>query len=118
MHKSWFILALLSLVALGACTQRESPGSKDGALAPAAHGRRIYAANCTACHNPDPLKEGSLGPAVAGSSLELLERRIVHGDYPDAYVPKRKSKVMVALPHLKGEIESLHKYLSSLTPPK
>lgn len=113
------VLIKLGLLILGGCTKKEAGGGGDALLDPAvARGKNVYAANCTACHNQDPARDGSLGPAVAGSSLELLERRIVHGDYPDGYEPKRKSKVMVALPHLKGEIESLHKYLSSLTAPK
>jgi mono/diheme cytochrome c family protein len=113
------ILIALVLLTMGGCTKKEAGGG--GGVAPdpvVAQGRNVYAASCTACHNRDPAKDGALGPAVAGSSLELLERRIVHGDYPEGYEPKRKSKVMVALPHLKGEIESLHKYLSSLTAPK
>ena len=51
-------LGLLALLALAACDQ---------AGGEAALGSRVYAANCTACHHPDPRLEGVLGPAVAGS---------------------------------------------------
>lgn len=79
-----------------------------------AAGRSAYNANCIACHAMDPTQDGALGPAVAGSSYELLERRIVHGDYPEGYEPKRPSRVMVALPHLESRLPELAAYLGSL----
>jgi mono/diheme cytochrome c family protein len=94
----------------------QSGGQAGGSTAPdlAAKGKAVYAANCTACHNVDPRLDGSLGPAVAGSGRDLLERRILHADYPPGYTPKRSSKAMVALPHLSGDIDTLHAYLSQL----
>ena len=79
-----------------------------------AAGRAVYNANCTACHNMNPAQDGALGPAVAGASYELLEARIVHGNYPEGYEPKRPSRVMVALPHLEPKLEELAAYLASL----
>jgi len=38
---------------------------------------------------------------------------VVHGDYQAGYTPKRTSKVMVALPHLKNDLEALTAYLAS-----
>jgi hypothetical protein len=38
------------------------------------------------------------------------------GEYPPGYQPKRTTKTMVALPHLKGEIEAIHAYVNSLNP--
>ena len=76
-------------------------------------GRTAFMTNCTSCHNSDPRKAGTLGPEVFGASLELLEARILRSEYPTGYVPKRKSKVMVALPHLKGELSALHAYLNA-----
>src|SRR5262249_34328311 len=47
-----------------------------GALSPEAErGRQVYAAQCTSCHSSDPAQNGPLGPAVKGSSRELLEAR-------------------------------------------
>ena len=77
-------------------------------------GRSVYNANCIACHAMNPKIDGALGPAVAGSSLELLEARIVRGGYPDGYQPKRPSRVMVALPHLEPRLPELAAYLQSL----
>lgn len=77
-------------------------------------GRSVYNANCIACHGVDPTRDGALGPAVAGSSLELLEARVVRGEYPPGYQPKRPSRVMIALPHLESKLPELAAYLQSL----
>ena len=77
-------------------------------------GRSAYNANCIACHGIDPTRDGALGPAVSGASLELLEARVVRGEYPPGYEPKRPSRVMVALPHLEPKLPELAAYLQSL----
>ena len=97
--------ALLLVALLLACDSQDAGPS-------AARGRGVYLANCTACHNPDPTRDGTLGPAVAGSSLDLLEARVVRGDYPPGYTPKAGTKLMAPLPFLAGEVDSLAAYLS------
>jgi mono/diheme cytochrome c family protein len=77
-------------------------------------GRSVYNANCIACHSLDPTKDGALGPAVAGSSLVLLEARVLRAEYPESYEPKRATRVMVALPHLQPRLPELAAYLESL----
>jgi mono/diheme cytochrome c family protein len=77
-------------------------------------GRVAYNANCIACHSTDPTRDGALGPAVAGSSLELLRARVLRAEYPPGYEPKRKTRVMVALPHLERQLPDLAAYLQSL----
>lgn len=74
-------------------------------------GRSVYMANCTACHGMDPTQAGGLGPPVAGASRELVEARVLHAAYPEGYTPKRDTKLMVALPHLKDEIDALAAFL-------
>ncbi len=81
-----------------------------------ARGRSVYMSNCIACHNPDPTKDGAIGPANAGSSEALLEAKVIHNTYPPGYKPKRDSNAMIALPHLAKEIPALHAYLNSMTP--
>ena len=77
----------------------------------AERGRQVYQANCTSCHASDPAKEGPLGPAVKGSSRELLEARILRGGYPAGYTPRRPSTVMQPLPNLAGNLADLAAYL-------
>jgi mono/diheme cytochrome c family protein len=101
-------LILSVLIASVSCTKKESVP-----VAPADEGRRLYATHCTACHAADPKKEGAVGPAIWGSSTELLERRLVHGDYPPGYSPKRSTKVMTLLPFLKDQIPNLQAYLNT-----
>jgi mono/diheme cytochrome c family protein len=72
----------------------------------------VYVTNCAICHNVDPSVDGSLGPAVAGSSLELLEARLLRNTYPEGYTPKRDSRVMMALPYLKEDIPAMAAYLN------
>ena len=74
-------------------------------------GKQVWLGQCVACHNPDPAKDGPLGPAVKGASRELLEARVVKGTYPPGYTPKRPSKVMPARPDLAPSIPDLAAYL-------
>ncbi len=76
-------------------------------------GRRVYVANCSACHHPDPALEGTLGPPIAGSSRELIEARVLRGEYPPGYTPLRDSELMQPLPYLQNDIEALAAYLNA-----
>jgi mono/diheme cytochrome c family protein len=81
---------------------------------PVETGRRVYAANCTACHNPDPTRDGMVGPALAGSPPELVRARVLRAEYPPGYKPKRDSHLMPAQPFLASDIDDLAAYLGSL----
>ena len=106
---------------LAACGQDDNPAPRSApgsarAGAPAGvgdptKGRHVWLAQCVACHNSDPSKDGPVGPAVKGSSSELLEARVLHATYPPAYKPKRDSKVMPARPDLAPNIPDLAAYL-------
>ena len=74
-------------------------------------GRTVYQTQCTACHNSDPRKSGSIGPEIWGSSHELLEARVLRAEYPAGYKAKRETHQMAAFPYLKGEIDALAAYL-------
>ena len=76
-------------------------------------GRMIYFANCVSCHNNNPKKPGSIGPEVYGASIDVLAQKIVFGKSPDNYSPKRTSKIMPLMPHLKKEISNLHAFINS-----
>jgi hypothetical protein len=64
-----------------------------------------------------PQKDGPIGPSVAGSTLPLIEARVMRAEYPVGYKPKRTTKTMVALPHLKDDLPAIHAYLNSFPPP-
>ena len=74
-------------------------------------GQQIWLGQCVACHNPDPGKDGPIGPAVKGASKDLLEARVVHAAYPPGYKPKRETKVMPPRPDLVASIPDLAAYL-------
>ena len=76
-------------------------------------GRAVYMSLCTACHNADPKLDGSVGPANAGASRDLVEAKVLRGEYPPGYTPKRPSKVMPPLPHLAGSIDDLTAFLAA-----
>ena len=77
----------------------------------ARQGEQTYRGVCTACHGLDPTQAGSMGPAIAGASLELLRAKVLRNEYPPGYTPKRETRAMVALPHLKDELPALAAYL-------
>ncbi len=113
-------------VLLTACGQDDKPaptaapsgsGVSPGAAVPAAgtgdptKGQQVWLGQCVACHNPDPGKDGPLGPAVKGASKDLLAARVLHATYPPGYTPKRETKVMPPRPDLVASIADLAAYL-------
>ncbi len=105
------IIAALPFILLS-CDKKET--TKVGPVDPLVdRGRAVYLSTCIACHNPDPTQNGAIGPSVSGSSLELLEARILHAKYPDGYKPKRETAQMPPFPELKDDIPALHAFLNS-----
>lgn len=92
---------------LSGCNKREATGDPR-----IAKGKVLYSFRCGSCHNVNPAKDGTLGPAVNDASLELLKARIIHGTYPPGYTPKRDTKIMVRLPLTEEEVETIHAFLS------
>lgn len=105
------LLMILLALALAACS-KDSDQNAEAAKDPDwQRGRAIYIANCVACHNNDPSKDGPIGPANKGSSRELLEARVLTTSYPPGYKPKRPTQIMPQFPFLKDEIPYLAAYL-------
>lgn len=108
-------LVLLATVFVFACTKQDSPTGASVATDPQQtlieQGRKTYIAHCISCHNINPRQDGALGPALAGSSLELLNVKVLTGEYPPGYKPRRETKAMAPLPMLKDKIEALHAFL-------
>jgi mono/diheme cytochrome c family protein len=104
----WLLtISLLAAIASG-CSKDPGASAKS---ADWQRGRATYIANCVACHNNDPSKEGPIGPAIQGSSKELLAARVLTTSYPEGYKPKRPTKVMPQFPFLKEELPYLFVYL-------
>jgi len=97
-------VGLVSLVGTLACNQE---------LSPAELGRRTYMGRCIQCHNPNPQADGTLGPAIAGSSRELIEARVLRAGYPEGYMPKRNTQAMPAQPDLVLQIDNLAAFLAA-----
>lgn len=108
------ISCLLSItLSTGACSKESDrrPGSDRNAAVE--RGRAVYVANCVACHNSDPSKDGPIGPAIKGSPPELIEYRVLRTEYPAGYKPKRNTNLMPTFPYLKDQIPYLVSYLSN-----
>jgi mono/diheme cytochrome c family protein len=101
-------VAAVWLLGVGAGCGGESAGLSEAA----SRGQRVYNNVCIACHNGNPNLDGALGPAIAGSSRELLLARVVEGRYPDGYTPKRSTEQMPSFEYLAADIDDLWAYLS------
>lgn len=107
----FFLLALA--LNTGACSKESDRSSGSGKNSAVERGRAVYMANCVACHNSDPSKDGPIGPAIKGSPPELIEYRVLRTEYPPGYKPKRNTNLMPVFPYLKDEIPYLVAYLSN-----
>ncbi len=106
--RSAVVLAcLLLLSACGGDSNRSNAAGDEAAR----RGREVYLSTCIACHNSDPAQDGPLGPAVKGSSRELLEAKLLHGKYPPGYTPKQNTALMLPQPHLERSIADLAAFL-------
>jgi mono/diheme cytochrome c family protein len=104
-----WIPALLLVFGLTGCEKKSDAPTKTAG--DPNRGRAIYLSNCAACHSNDPSKDGPLGPAIKGSSRELIEARVLRASYPPGYTPKRKTTMMPAQPDLKPAIPDLAAFL-------
>jgi mono/diheme cytochrome c family protein len=94
----------LAAAVLSAC-------SEGGGDALAARGRQVYLAQCTQCHNADPALAGPVGPPIKSASHELIEAKVLRGEYPAGYTPKRPTKVMPPQTALAPDVPALAAYL-------
>jgi mono/diheme cytochrome c family protein len=92
----------------------------DDQLSPLAReGEKVYQNVCIACHNGNPNLDGALGPANAGASEELLSAKVLRGEYPLGYTPKRPgSTTMPRFEYLADKIPALAAYLGQVREPK
>ena len=107
-----YIIVLLALI-LSGCKEESASTTKIAGLPDPDRGKRLYLSQCVACHNRDPSKDGTTGPAIKGSSHELIESRVLRASYPPGYTPKRKSLLMKPMPFLRSAIPHLTAFLDS-----
>jgi mono/diheme cytochrome c family protein len=98
---------LLAPVLIGACGKATTNSD------PIASGRQAYIANCASCHNLDPTIDGLIGPAVVGSSRDLLEARVLHQAYPPGYRPKRSTHLMQTMPWVAPKLDDIAAFLAA-----
>jgi mono/diheme cytochrome c family protein len=83
-----------------------------------ARGKKLYSANCIACHNKDPNLKGSIGPEMVDAPLEVMTSKVMTGNYPEklpmGFVPKRKSKAMKKITKLQKDIPVIHAWVQSV----
>jgi mono/diheme cytochrome c family protein len=105
-RKGWLLLVLGATLA---CSREDSGDPQEALLA---RGEQVYLNNCTACHSRDPRQPGPVGPPVAGSSLELLEAKVLRNEYPPGHTPKRDTRAMIPLAHMEPELPAIAAFLA------
>lgn len=102
--------ALLGALLASGCQDDRFPN-----LSPAAKaGWEVFRVNCLLCHM-DPQKDSPVGPALAGSSLELLRAKVLEARYPPGYQPKRPGPItMPVQPQVASKLESIAAFLAEV----
>lgn len=78
-----------------------------------ASGEVLYQANCTFCHSYNASVDGHIGPAITGTSFEVLEAKLHRATYPKGYIPKRTTLLMPTFPQFsQAELEAIYLYLN------
>ncbi len=101
-------LALIAITAMACAGESEESG--DPAVA---RGKKIYRNICVVCHNADPNQPGPLGPGIAGASRELLEAKLLRGEYPAGYTPQRDTQQMPRFEYLEPTLEDIAAFLAN-----
>ncbi len=102
--------ALALLAALVACSNQAGQDLSEAAR----RGQRTYQNACIACHDANPNRDGTLGPAIAGNPVELLEAKVLRGQYPPGYAPKRTTRVMPVFTYLEDKLPDIAAYLAEV----
>jgi mono/diheme cytochrome c family protein len=103
------------LTAIGVLALACGSGADPKLSALARDGEKIYQNVCIACHNGNPNLDGALGPAIAGASAALLSAKVLRGEYPPGYAPKRPgSATMPRFEYLADKIPALAAYLAEM----
>lgn len=116
-QRKWILAALVAIGTLGiGCGQQAGDAAAPALSETAQRGKAVYSGVCIACHNMNPALDGTLGPASAHASRALVEAKVLRGEYPPGYAPKRPSRAMPAFPHLADKIDDLTAWLAECCP--
>ena len=107
------LLGLLPIATLS-CSEAGDGGGSGGELDAVARGEHYYQNVCIACHSGDPNADGTLGPALAGTPLAVIEAKVMRGEYPEGYTPKRETATMPRFEFLGPELSNIAAYLASV----
>ena len=77
----------------------------------ASSGQTRYQTVCIACHNTNPAEVGPIGPAIKGSSWELIFTKVTTGLYPLGYKPQRDTHIMPIFELTESDAKDLAEYL-------
>ncbi|MBL8021259.1 MAG: cytochrome c [Leptospirales bacterium] len=112
MKSSAILLSFLTIFVLADCKKKATEEVTSPEEELKTDGRKLYIANCIACHSGDPKQDGTVGPSLAGSSFELLKAKLIEGKYPAGYAGKRPiSGTMPKYPFSDDQIKSLEAFL-------
>jgi mono/diheme cytochrome c family protein len=106
----WTTTALAACAWLAlACGSEDDPAQDPGV----ARGEKIYRNICVVCHNADPNQAGVQGPAIAHATRELLEFKVLRGEYPPGHTPERDTKQMPVFDYLGPNLDDIEAFLAS-----
>lgn len=114
------IAALVAALLLGLSPGGCSGPEPDANLSEAARrGHSVFSFICVQCHDlKNPFADRPTGPAIARSSRELIEAKVLRGEYPPGYTPKRPGAItMPKQPQLKDRIDDLYAFLQEAPDP-
>ena len=101
-------LVLIAIAAMACAGEADESG--DPAVA---RGKTIYRNICVVCHDADPNQASPLGPEIASASRELLEAKLLRGEYPAGYTPKRNTQQMPRFEYLEPNLDDITAFLAN-----
>ena len=105
---------LLIFLILFSCTKdKRLEGKSEAEIKLISRGRTVYMTTCVVCHHTNPKLVGPTGPAIEGSSIELIKAKLLKGGYPEGYKAKRSTHLMPTfIEEHKDDVDAIHAFLN------